>query len=365
MQLSPRTQNFFIAIFTICGFLVLATLVVYALKKSLILLGIVFTITYILNPLIEKIQRKYKIKRWTLSLIISILLLLIIIIIPALIIPMLVQQAQSMANQIPNIINLINNKFLILINHKFNTHFIISADRIKKSITSGALPNRLTISSVMPFAKSGLSALSGLVDTILLPFVTFYVVKNWNSILQFLDNLIPRRYLWNVHHVVNDIDKSLSYYLRGQILVIIVMAVYYMVTLNLAGLPAATTVGLLCGILVFVPYIGYSAGCVLVILFSFSQFGGAQQIIILAIILVVGNLIENFVATPFLIGDSIGLNPVMIIFALIICGNLFGLFGLIVSLPLTSIGVVLLKHLHQLYLNSAYYNRRKKIEHTL
>ncbi len=358
MNISSNTHRILVALFSLLGFICLSFLLALALRTSLILLVIVFTLAYILNPLIIKLENKYHFKRSYIGFCVSIITLVLIIIIPLTFIPIMLNQIREIALHIPDLLNFINIKILANINAKFGAKLMVDENWIKNYlVTKGAL-SKLSINSILPIAKGGLEALGTFIDFVLMPFILFYVIKFWNSIVDFFFGLIPKRYFNNISNLMNGIDKSLSFYLRGQILVILVMAVYYVVTLNLARLPAATIIGIICGILVFIPYIGFSISIVMALMLGFSQFTGITQIAILLGIFGVGCLIENFVATPYLIGDSIGLNPIMIIFALIICGNLFGLIGVIIALPLTAISVVLFKHLYQMYLNSNYYNAK-------
>ena len=343
---------------TIGGFILLGMLLVYALQSSLILIIIVLAITYILNPVVEKIQYKFHLSRKSVAFIFSFLGLLIIILIPILLFPVLLNQIKVLNTRIPSLIEMLNQYIFIPFNARFHSHFNLDNKWIMKFFfPEQELSKDLTLNTILPIAKGSLSALSGTAATILIPFILFYTLKNWYQILNFVERLLPRRYSVQSINIIKDIDKSLSFYMRGQFWVIIVMAIYYIIALNFAKLPAATIIGGICGILVFVPYLGYSVSLLIVALLAMTEFNGFSQIITLAVIMLIGNLIENFIATPFLIGDSIGLNPIMIIIALIICGNLFGFVGLIASLPITAIGVVLIKHLLEFYFNSDYYQR--------
>lgn len=359
MDNKPQYLRFIIAIVSWLGFIGLALLVGFALKTSLVLITIAFLIAYILNPTVSYLENRFsKARRSIISVIICLITLVIIILVPVVLLPFLVEQIKTFISHLPELTNTINNNILRSINAKFNTHFVFTPGWLKSTAIANLVNTKVDLATVAPIAKGGLSAINGIISIVLLPFVLFYIIKDWHKILQFGERLIPRRYKTSVLNVLRDIDKSLSYYLRGQVMVMLVMAIVYAVGLNIVGLPAATIIGAITGILVFIPYLGFFVGVFLALLMLFSNFEGIWQIVKVLIALGIGNLIENFIATPFLVGDSIGLNPVMIIFALVICGNLFGIVGVIASLPLTAIGVVLIRHLHNYYLKSEYYMKQ-------
>ncbi len=345
-------------IFSWLGLGLFIGLLVAALRTTLILIGVAFLIAYILNPLVSFWESKFrKLNRNISSILISLAVLLVIVLTPVIMVPILIEQAKTMVEHLPELSNVINKKLLYPLDAKFNLQLSINPDWLKNSAIPNLLQKNLALTNVMPLAKGSLFALNSIVSIILLPFVLFYVIRDWRIIINYCQQSIPNRYKQPVTNVIRDIDKSLSYYLRGQVMVMILMAIVYAIGLNLIGLPAATIIGLITGFLVFIPYIGFSIGGVLALLMALSNFQGVWQIALVFLVLGIGNLIENFIATPFLVGDSIGLNPIMIIFALIICSNLFGTLGVIASLPLTAIGVVLIKHLYYYYLDSDYYTK--------
>jgi predicted PurR-regulated permease PerM len=148
----------------------------------------------------------------------------------------------------------------------------------------------------------------------------------------------------------------LAQYLRGQLLVMLVLAAYYSVALMIARFDVALPVGILTGLLVFIPYLGFSLGLTLAVIAAVLQFSDWSGLIAVAIIYGCGQLFESFVLTPRLVGERIGLNPLAVIFALLAFGQLFGFVGVLLALPASAILMVAFRHLRRHYLNSTFYN---------
>jgi predicted PurR-regulated permease PerM len=153
-----------------------------------------------------------------------------------------------------------------------------------------------------------------------------------------------------------EVNHLLAQYLRGQLLVMLVLAVYYSVGLSIAGFDVALPVGILTGLLVFIPYLGFGLGLVLALIAAVLQFTGWQGLISVAIIYGAGQVIEGFYLTPRLVGERIGLNPLAVIFALLAFGQLFGFVGVLLALPASAVLMVAFRHLRQHYLRSSFYN---------
>jgi predicted PurR-regulated permease PerM len=207
-----------------------------------------------------------------------------------------------------------------------------------------------------PIATNGMFFIEIVVYIFLIPFILFYSLRNWNLILNFIDGFIPKKYYNTVHLIIYDIDLMLASYLRGQLSVMIVMSIYYSIVLNILGIKFATIIGLITGMLVFIPYIGISLGLIVSLITLFITLSGINMFIGIIILFVLGHLLEGGIVTPQLVGVRIGLNPIMIIFALMVFGKLFGFIGVLLALPLATISVVLLKYLKSYYLKSEYYN---------
>jgi predicted PurR-regulated permease PerM len=205
----------------------------------------------------------------------------------------------------------------------------------------------------------GVALLGILVNLLLIPVVLFYLLRDWHQIVARVDGLIPRHLHARARRIFREIDAVLAEFLRGQILVMLVMSVYYVAALWLAKLQFALPIGLLTGLLVFIPYVGSVTGFVLATLAALLQFGSFSGLAWVWVAFAIGQVLEGMVVTPNLVGERIGLHPVAVIFALLAFGSLFGFFGVLLALPASAALLVALRHLRGAYLASPLYGGSK------
>ena len=208
--------------------------------------------------------------------------------------------------------------------------------------------------------SSGGSILSVLIDLVLTLFVLFYLLLDWNHFFQYLKKLIPLRFQTTAQHLCAKTDGLLSQYLRGQILVILVMAIYYCTGLSIVGVRGAIALGVFTAIVVIIPYLGFWLGFILALLSALLQFGLGAELIGVLVVFGIGQMLEGFFLTPRLVGERIGLHPVAVLFALLIFGKLFGFFGVLLALPASAVSLVLIQFAWSLYLESSWYQGSKK-----
>ncbi|MYM23463.1 AI-2E family transporter [Duganella sp. FT135W] len=212
-------------------------------------------------------------------------------------------------------------------------------------------------SAVLNSARVGGTAVLGwLATVILIPVVLFYLLLDWHAMLARIANCVPRRYIDATVGMAREVDSLLAQYLRGQLLVMVVLAIYYSVTLAIAGFDVALPVGIITGLLVFIPYLGFGLGLVLALISAVLQFTDFSGLIAVAVIYGCGQVLEGFFLTPRLVGERIGLNPLAVIFALLAFGQLFGFVGVLLALPASAVLMVAFKHLRRHYLSSSFYN---------
>jgi len=203
----------------------------------------------------------------------------------------------------------------------------------------------------------GLAVLGFVVNLLLVPVVLFYLLRDWDDLLARINALLPRRWHARLTGVAAEIDAVLAEFLRGQIAVMVLMSVLYVLGLWLAGLEFALPIGIITGMLVFVPYVGMLTGLVLATLVALMQFPGAGGAIPVWIVFAIGQALEGMLVTPLLVGKRIGLHPVAVIFALLAFGQIFGFFGVLLALPASAALLVGLRHLGKQYLDSSLYKK--------
>ena len=170
-----------------------------------------------------------------------------------------------------------------------------------------------------------------------------------------LADLTPRRWVARAGTIAREIDRVLAEFLRGQLSVMGALAVYYTVGLMLVGLQFAVPIGILTGLLVFIPYVGFGLGLILGTFAALLQWNGWPGFLAVLAVYGVGQVLENYVLVPWLVGDRIGLHPLAVIFALLAFAQLFGFFGVLLALPASAALVVALRHLRERYRSSALY----------
>jgi predicted PurR-regulated permease PerM len=194
-----------------------------------------------------------------------------------------------------------------------------------------------------------------LVNLALIPVVMFYLLRDWHGIVDRVDDLVPRRWQPKVRTIAREVDLVLAEFLRGQVSVMVVLAIYYAIALSVVGLERGVSIGLLTGLLVFIPYVGYGLGLILGLVAALLQWSGWPFFLAVLGVYVAGQLIENYVLVPWLVGDRIGLHPLAVIFALLAFGQLFGFAGVLLALPVSAALLVGLRHVRAAYVGSPLY----------
>lgn len=314
-------------------------------------------LAYILAPLVEKLEAKGVARPVGAGFAVLALLLAVVILL-LIVLPLFYKEIAQLIDLIPGFTDHLKTRVIPWLNEKLGVAISIDPASIRQFITdnlsdaSGIAKKLFSSVSVGGFAVVGF-----LINLMLIPVVLFYVLRDWNIIVGHLDRLAPRGMHSTVTLVTREIDAVLSEFLRGQVSVMLIMSIYYVVGLWLVGLNFALPVGLITGLLVFVPYLGSGTGLVLGTVAAVMQFSGDMNSIAMVwIVFGGGQLIEGFFVTPWLVGNRIGLHPVAVIFALLAFGQLFGFFGLLLALPASAAILVGLRHVNRRYQASGIYN---------
>jgi predicted PurR-regulated permease PerM len=212
------------------------------------------------------------------------------------------------------------------------------------------------LGTVLSSARIGGSIVLAIVgNLILVPVVLFYLLMDWPDLVARARRLVPPRLQPRIDGFMNECDSVLGQYLRGQLLVMLILAVYYSAALAVAGFDLALPVGVFTGLAIFIPYLGVGIGLILALTAGALQFAGAYGLIAVVVVYGIGQLGEGLFLTPRLVGERIGMNPLMVIFALLAFGHLFGFVGVLIALPLSALVVVAVGRARQLYLESRLY----------
>lgn len=204
--------------------------------------------------------------------------------------------------------------------------------------------------------NSGLAFLTWLGNLMLIPIVGFYLMRDWDVMMVKLRALLPRRREVYVVGLVQECHEVLGAFLRGQLLVMLALALIYAAGLMLVGLNLGLLIGILSGLASIVPYMGFIIGVLAALIAAVFQFGlDTYTLVAVLAVFTLGQLLEGFLLTPWLVGNRIGLHPVAVIFAIMAGGQLFGFTGILLALPVAAVIMVLLRHAHELYKLSSLY----------
>lgn len=334
----------------------------------LVLLGPILTpfiaggiLAYALNPIVEWLRSKrvgrFRLPRAIAVVVVMTLLLAVITALALIIIPLLQQELPLLQQQIPIFFIRLNEFFSPML-QEFGVDVRLDGVSLKKLVSEQVATGRDGFwKSVLASARVGGTAVLGwLWNLLLIPVVLFYLLLDWPLLLRKVKNVIPRRWATKTFGMAAEVNAMLAQYLRGQLLVMLLLSAYYSGALALADYNVALPVGLITGILAFVPYVGFGIGLILATIATILQFGTLQAFMVLAMIYGVGTVLEGFVLTPKLVGERIRLHPLTVIFALLAFAQLFGFVGVLLALPSSAILSVAFKHMRIHYINSNFYN---------
>lgn len=227
---------------------------------------------------------------------------------------------------------------------KLTQHFSANADTMVSNI----------IDTVLASTQTLIAAIGALV---LILFVVFYLLIDWGKCFSRAAEFVPPRYRETIKNLAKECDELLSQYLRGQLVVMLILAAYYALALSMIGMAGGVAIGILTGLAIFIPYIGFGVGLVLAVISALLQFGPSWTLLAVLAVYGVGQVVESFFLTPKLVGERIGLHPVAVIFALLFFGSLFGFFGVLLALPAAAIVLVTLRYIRNHYEDSDWFKK--------
>jgi predicted PurR-regulated permease PerM len=312
-------------------------------------------LAYVLHPLVERLAAR----RWPRGLAVAVVEVLVIVALLALLLlmlPILSKELPLLREQIPLLVERVNASL-----SPWLAQLGIKVSFDSASIKTFVLKNLSTnmedwASALLSSARIGGSVVLALLgNALLVPVVLFYLLMDWPQLVQRAQGLIPPQRLPVVTSFLQESDAVLGQYLRGQLLVMGLLAVYYSVGLALFGLELAVPVGLFTGLAIFIPYLGFGLGLILALLAGILQFAGWYGVLAVAVVYGLGQLIESLYLTPRLVGERIGLSPLTVIFSLLAFGHLFGFVGVLIALPVSAVLVVAARRLRHVYVESKLY----------
>jgi predicted PurR-regulated permease PerM len=309
-------------------------------------------LAYALHPAVEALAER-RVPRVLAVIVVEVLAIVALLALVLLVIPVIAKELPRLKEQIPLLAERANTTVAPWL-AQFGINVSLDAESIKafllKTLDANLEEWAATLLSSARIGGSILLAFVG--NAILMPVVLFYLLIDWPNLVQRAQSFIPPRLRESVLGFFDECDVVLGQYLRGQLLVMGVLAVYFSAALAIAGFDLALPVGVFTGLAFFIPYLGFGLGLVLALLAGMLQFGGWYGVLSVAVIYGAGQVGESLFLTPRLVGERIGLNPLAVIFALLAFGHLFGFVGVLIALPVSAVLLVALRRAQGAYLSS-------------
>jgi predicted PurR-regulated permease PerM len=312
-------------------------------------------LAYALHPAVEALAAR-RVPRVAAVALVEVVAIVAALAIVLLIVPILSKELPLMRAQIPVLAERLNQGLSPWL-AQWGIHVALDTASIKAFVLKYLDANAEDwFATVLSSARIGGSIVLTVVgNAILVPVVLFYLLLDWPQLTRRAGALVPPRSFAAVEGFVLECDRMLGQYLRGQLLVMVILAAYYSIALALFGFDLAVPVGVFTGLAIAIPYLGFGLGLLLALLAGLLQFASLYGLLAVAVVYGVGQVVESLYLTPRLVGERIGMNPLMVIFALLAFGQLFGFVGVLIALPISALLVVAARRVHAAYLESRLY----------
>lgn len=334
--------------------------VLYLLAPVLTPFLVAALLAYLGDPLVDRLERR-KLSRTVSVILVFSLIFLVLVLALVFLLPLLQSQIAHFVERLPGYLSWIQNNVVPALNQALGQEELFDLQVLRQALSehwqqAGSVAAGIAGS----LFGSGMKLLGWLANLVLIPVVTFYLLRDWDLLVEEVRSLLPRSIEPTVSQLARESDEVLGAFLRGQLMVMLALGSIYSIGLWLAGLEVALLVGMLAGLVSFVPYLGFIVGFLAAGLAMLLQTQEWLPLLPVLAVFGVGQLVESLLLTPLLVGDRIGLHPVAVIFAVLAGGQLFGFFGVLLALPVAAVLAVLVRHAHQRYLQSGLYGARRE-----
>lgn len=341
-------------------FLGLIGFVIYLLSPILTPFLIAAVLAYICDPLVDRLSAtsagKYCMGRTAATVLVLLAILLAIIMMFLIIVPLLQKQSLLIAERLPAMVDNIRHSIEPWLQSKFGISLAIDSAHVQDIISKNWKSTGDILGEILKTAGTqGMAFIGLLANLLLLPVVLFFLLRDWDELVANIGELIPRDWIDSVNEIAKEVDQVVAEFLRGQLSVMAALCVFYSLGLWLVGLEMALSIGLIAGLLSFIPYLGFALAFIMAVVLAVLQFTSLAEVVPVLIVFGLGQLVESFILTPLLVGNRIGLHPVIVILALLAGGQLFGFAGVLLALPVSAAIAVGLRHTRDNYLSSDTY----------
>ena len=340
--------------------LILSGFLLYLLSPVLTPFFAAALLAYLGDPITDRLEAKFnpKYARSLAVVIVFVALFSILTVVAILVLPTLGHQIGYLMSNMPGYLDYIQNEVLpVVVNFIGLENATFDFNLVKKIFVDNYAQAGGVLSYMLAsVASSSVALLTWMANMVLIPVVTFYLLRDWDILVADIDSLLPRKNQPIIRELARESDDVLAAFLRGQFIVMLALGTVYSIGLWFAGLKLALLIGMLAGLVSFVPYLGFIVGIVSAGIAILLQTHDVMQLIPVVVVFSIGQMLEGMALTPLLVGDKIGLHPVVVIFSVLAGGQLFGFVGILLALPVAAILAVILRHLHGEYKSSSMFN---------
>lgn len=309
------------------------------------------------DPMVDRLEAR-KIRRNTAVILVFGAMVLVLVIVSILLVPVLEDQVLTLIQSLPHYRDWLVGTALPWVEHRTGLQILtwLDPDRLFKLLQEHWQSAGGMAANVLGYlSRSGFALMGWVANIALLPVLTFFFLRDWDLIVGRIGLLVPRDHFDTVRRLALESNEVLGGFIRGQLLVMLILGILYALGLWLVGLDLGILIGLIAGLLTFVPYLGPASIVLFGGIAALVQFGDWQHLAGVGLVFGVGQVIESFVLTPMLVGDRIGLHPMAVIFAVMAGGTLFGFLGMLLALPVAAVVNVLLRYAQARYRQSRLY----------
>ena len=314
-------------------------------------------LAYMADPVVTRLERRMR--RDVAVSLVFVLVFALLTLTLLLILPVLIRETVDLFNRLPAYFEQLQERFQPLVEQYLGRELDLAAldaarvrEILEENMANLAAAGRATWGYL---SESGGRFVIWITGLFLVPLVTFYMMRDWHRLLDALRDMLPRNIEPTVVDLTRDCDEALGGFLRGQLLVMLGQGTIYAIGLWLIGLNNGIAIGMIAGLVSFVPYLGAITGVLLAMVTAIIQNFDIWFLLSVAVVFTVGQLVESFLLTPKLIGDRIGMHPVLVVFTVLAGGQLFGFIGVLLALPVAAAGTVLVRYFYRGYKRSRIY----------
>lgn len=333
---------------------------IWLLHGMLLPFILAMVVAYFLDPLVRRME-VLGAARWLSSLVVLLVFIAIITGLTIILAPLIRAQVADLIVALPGYVEQLRGelwpRLKDILEHAPIVNMGIDMDKLQSSFSSytGDMVNFIG-KVVGQVVSSGFAILDILAVLVLTPIVAFYLMRDWPKITAKVDSLLPKQHAPAIHRELRNVDRMIAGFIRGQAMVSLCLAVIYSVGLSLVGLKYGMVLGLITGIISFIPIVGTALGIIASLTLAFIQFDSFTGVLMVVLVFFIGQMLDGNFLTPKLVGDSVGLHPVWIMFAIMAGGKLLGVLGVVLAVPLAGTLAILLRLGLERYRASRYFS---------